>query len=185
MGSKCSICSDRARRDLVDTGLMSGDSPAELLKRYGTAAVGSQSALYRHARSHRGKGPLTQLWASGDSTVLEVIADLGQLRKALLTDFAKAREVSGASVAASRAAREATNVSAVLLREAGTDDEVVTRELGNHAELQKIVQLAALAREGLATELADVAESLSLSAWPAEFRGLEVAVKQHRERNQE
>ena len=185
MGAQCSICSDRARRDLVDSALKAGDSPAEVLRRYGRPVVGSQSALYRHARSHLAKGPMTPLWASNDTTVLEVIGDLGQLRKALLTDFAKAREGSGASIAASRAAREATNVSAVLIREAGTDDDTVTRELGNHAELQKIVQHAALARRGLASELAEVAESLSLHAWPAEFRGLEVATEKHRERNQE
>lgn len=157
MGAKCSICSDRARRDLVNAALRSGDSPAEVLRRYGPEVVGSQSALYRHARAHLTASPLTNRWATLDSTELEVVEDLGQLRRSLLDDYATTRAKSGPSIAAARAAREATNVSQVLLREVGTDDETLTRTAGAYTRLVRTVQRASGARQGLALELAEVA----------------------------
>lgn len=177
----CSICSDWARRDLVNAALTGGDSPAEILKRYGPSVVGSQSALYRHARHFSKSSLISNRWASNDTSTGEVIADLGALRRSLLDDYAAARAASGSSIAASRAAREATNVSATLLREVGFDDDETTRTLGHHAELQRILQRAALNRPGLALDLAEAAEGLRFASWPEEFRGLEATAAQHRE----
>lgn len=180
MGAQCSICRDRGRRDLVDAALRAGDSPAELLRKYGSETVGSSSALYRHARSHLGQSPLTNRWASADSTTGEVIADLGELRRALLDDFASARSRSGPSIAAARAAREAANVSQILIREFGSDDELLTKTARSRDELVRLIQRAAGAREGIASELAAIAATHGLTELAEDLQALEASAIAYR-----
>lgn len=170
--TKCSICNDFARRDLVNNSLLTGDSPAAILKRYGAKAAGSQSALYRHAQHFQKTSALVPKWVSADVTAGEVVADLGQLRRALLDDYVVARASGGSSVAATRAAREVTNVSVALIRSTGFDSEEAATTLGNHAELLRILARAALERPAVADELAAAAEAVGLREWPAELRKL-------------
>lgn len=155
MSSTCSICSDRARRDLVNSALLAGDRPSEVWHRYG-AAVGSMSALYRHAR-HAPRTALAVRYLDGDTTSGEVISDLAGVRRSLVNSFHEAT-ARGADAIARGAARELSNVSAVLLKEGIEDDAAELLRSGER--LIAAVQRAARNRPQHAVELALAAREL-------------------------
>lgn len=151
----CSICSDRAKRDLVDAALRRGDRPAEVARAYSGTA--SRSSIYRHA-NHSARGPLAARWVAPGTSLGEVLTDLESVRAALVEAFGAAVE-SGADTAARGAAREVSNLSGVLLK-AGLGDDDLTSAIVFRERLVKALQRAATSRPEFADELAGAARVL-------------------------
>lgn len=151
MSSTCKICIERSRRDLVNTSLLAGDRPSAIWKKYGSTLGVSVQSLYRHSRNHAPRTALSVRYVDGDTTSGEVISDLAGVRRSLVNSFHDAT-ARGADAIARGAARELSNVSAVLLKEGIEDD---TAELIRGGErLIAAVQRAARNRPQHATELA-------------------------------
>lgn len=168
MGSTCSICRDRAKRDLVDAALIRGEKPSEIFVRY--PDVASRSALYRHCRSHAPRSSLTPQWVSGESTSGDVLADLDSVRIALVGAFRDAVE-RGADAVAQRAAREISTASTALVKVGLENDDDVSSVVGLE-QLIRTIQRAATDRPGFALELAEAARARGNEALAADADAL-------------
>lgn len=119
----------------------------------------SQSALYRHARGHQRRTPNSARWIDGESTLGDLVSDLGRLRRGLLDTFAEA-SASGNDASANRAAHEAHSISATLLK-VGIDDDAVAEDLAVLDRFRAALNRATLTRPDFARELADAARTVT------------------------
>ena len=152
MSNRCSICRLRSTRDVVNSALLAGVTPAEVLRRYGEELRLSGSAIYRHARSHRAANALSVTWVGADTTSGEVVSDLAELRRNLFEQY-RAQVERGADAAATRSAHEAHAVSATLLK-AGVDSDEDVAGIRYSERILRAIQRAARNRPEFALEIA-------------------------------
>jgi hypothetical protein len=169
----CSICSNAAARDLINSALVAGESPSQIFATYGESLAVSRSSVYRHAAHSR--SPLTPDWLDGDTTVTEAASDLGSVRRDLKRRF----DAAGPDTSAARLSREIVAVTTALkLRfDVEHDDE----SSADYAE-----QIARLFR----TVLRDVPGALDFARrqrvspeLAADLGGLAEAIEQYKKEN--
>lgn len=156
--ASCSICRDPARRALIDGELKVGTRPADIFRKFAPTMGFSQSALYRHARGHQRRTSTGARWVDGESTLGDLISDLGRLRRGLLATFAEAT-AQGNDASANRAAHEAHSIAATLLK-TGIEDDAVAEDLAVLDRLRAAMHRATLTRPDFAHELAEAARDV-------------------------
>lgn len=153
----CTICSNRAARAVIDSELLSGVRPSEIIRNYAENLSLSASAVYRHARAHRPQTTLATSWL-GDSTTGDVVADVAAQRRSHTAERERAL-LRGDSSTASREGHEALAASLALLK-LGIDSDDAARGLATHDHIVRAMQTATKRRPEFATEFAAAAREL-------------------------
>jgi hypothetical protein len=163
---RCTVCR-HSRRDEIDRLLLSGTKPADVFRDLAEGAGLSRAATFRHARAHLPLSILAPAWLDGESTVGDLVSDLGGLRRSLISQRASAL-ATGNHSAALHAAQRIESVSATILREVRVEtDEGIAAAIVDDGTVRILgTALQRLDPERVA-ELAAIVRGLSL---PEEFR---------------
>jgi hypothetical protein len=167
MGTRCTICADKAKLDIVTNALVTGSTPADILRTH--PAIAASSSLYRHCRNHRAN-LLVPTYLDGDTTSGEVLADLAGLRRGLLEQYRHQRE-RGDAAASTRSAHEAHAISATLLK-AGVSDDEVLHAADTLRRVMRAIRSAARNDPATASVLADEARAIKDPDLGEAFDGL-------------
>lgn len=156
---RCSVCTNRAARDVIDAAIVSGSTPADAVRLYADSLQLSRSAIYRHVR-HARANALVPVWVDGETTTTDLVSGLADLRRSLIAQRSEAIERGQHSAAAQVAAR-IESVSVSLLREARISDDLQAQNLDYVQQIRRT--LAHVVREDPAVGDAFAAKARALS----------------------